>query len=339
MDISLVLPPGPDERWELAKQVGVTDAVVHTLEIGDGTRLYEYEDLARIADAFDDAGIDWRVVEGGVPLTDRTRLAQPGRNEEIERFCTLLRNLGDLGVPVVCYDWMAGLRWARTDTAVVSRGGSLTTAYDDEAMSAGPAPDGEIPEFTEADLWENLEYFLERVVPVAEEAGVRLGLHPDDPPRDGVRGAPRIINSPEAYERVLDICDSEHNGITFCQGNFAAMGVDLPATIRRFGDRINFVHFRDVDGDADAFVETWHDDGPTDMGAAMAAYEAVGFDGPARPDHVPTMATEDNDDPGYETLGRLFAVGYMRGLLDRGTSGGADEVSPPDESGGGVADE
>jgi mannonate dehydratase len=94
------------------------------------------------------------------------------------------------------------------------------------------------------------------------------------------------------------------------------MGVDVPATIRRFGDRIKYVHVRDVEGDADGFVETWHDAGPTDMGAAMAAYDDVGFSGPARPDHVPTMVGEDNSNPGYHFRGRLFAIGYMRGLLD-----------------------
>ncbi len=315
MDIALTLPPTKDDRWEIATQMGVTNAVVHTLEIGDGRRPTDYDTLLRWKNRFEHAGIDLSVIEGSVPLTDTTRLGKPGRDEEIDEFCTFVRNLGRLDVPVVCYDWMAGIRWARTATSVPSRGGSVTTAYDNEQMSRGPTPD--IPPITAGELWENLEYFLERVVPVAEEAGVKLGLHPDDPPREEVRGVPRIINSVEAYERVLDIVDSEHNGVTFCQGNFAAMGVDVPSAIRRLGDRINFVHFRDVEGDADGFVETWHDDGPTDMLAAMEAYRDVGFDGPARPDHVPTMTGETNDNPGYETMGRLFAIGYMNGLLER----------------------
>jgi mannonate dehydratase len=181
-------------------------------------------------------------------------------------------------------------------------------------MSRGPTP--EAASTTREELWDNLEYFLQRVVPVAEEAGVKLGLHPDDPPKESVREMPRIVHSPESYERVLSLYDSEHNGITFCQGNVAAMGVDVPETIRRFGDDIHFVHFRDVDGDAESFVETWHDNGPTDMQAAIQAYRDVGFDGPIRPDHVPTMANEDNDNPGYETNGRLYAVGYLNGLLE-----------------------
>jgi len=147
---------------------------------------------------------------------------------------------------------------------------------------------------------------------------VKLGLHPDDPPRASLRDIPRIVTSVENYDRVLDAYDSEYNGVTFCQGNFAAMGVDITKTIEHFADRINFVHFRDIEGDADRFVETWHDDGPTDMLAAMRAYERhVGDDVPMRPDHVPTMAGEDNSNPGYHTNGRLFAISYMRGLREQ----------------------
>jgi len=285
--------------------------VYHSLEIGDGQRPYEYDTLLRIVNRYRDHGLEPAVFEGSVPLTDTTRLGRDGRDEEIDDFCTLLGNLGKLDVEVVCYDWITGLRWARTSVTTPSRGGSLTSPYDDEQMRRGLTP-AVARTVTEEDLWENLE----RVVPVAEEAGVKLGLHPDDPPIDDVRGMPRIINSLEAYERVLDVLDSPHNGITFCQGNFSAMGVDVPATIRRFGDRINFVHFRDVDGQGRQFTETWHDDGPTDMAAAIEAYRDVGFDGPIRPDHVPTMTGEDNSIPGYHLSGKLFASGYIRELLD-----------------------
>ena len=314
MKPALILPATPDDRWTLAAQIGVTDAVVHTLEIGDGRRSWDYDSLLRMRNSFRNAGLDVAVIEGGVPITDTTRLGREGRDEEIEEFKQFLRDVGSLGIPVVCYDWMAGLRWARTSVDVRSRGGSLTTGYDDGEMQGGP-PDPIAP-VSEETLWESLEYFLKRVVPVAEEADVRLGLHPDDPPLPEVRGVARIARSVEAYDRVLEIYPSEYNGVTFCQGNFAAMGVDVPKTIRHFGDAINFVHFRDVEGTARAFVETWHDDGPTDMLEAMRAYREVGFDGPMRPDHVPTMATEKNENPGYETLGRLFAVGYMTGLWE-----------------------
>ncbi|WP_331232959.1 mannonate dehydratase [Natronorarus salvus] len=314
MKPALILPASPDERWTLAKQIGVTDAVVHTLEIGDGRRFWDYDSLLRMRNSFRNAGLEIAVIEGSVPITDTTRLGREGRDEEIEEFQQFLRDVGSLGVPVVCYDWMAGLRWARTSVDIRSRGDSLTTGYDHEQMQAGPADP--IAPVSEETLWESLEYFLERVVPVAEEADVKLGLHPDDPPLPEVRGVGRIVRSVEAYDRVLELYPSEHNGITFCQGNFAAMGVDVPGAIRHFGDAINFVHFRDVEGTAEGFVETWHDDGPTDMLEAMRAYRDVGFEGPMRPDHVPTMATEENENPGYETLGRLFAVGYMTGLWE-----------------------
>lgn len=313
--LSLILPPEPDSRWQLAKQMGVTDAVIHPLEIGDDRTDWTYDELNGVVNWFEEVGMNVSVLEGSVPITDRIRLGQAGREEDIERFKRFLRDCGAVGIPVVCYDWMAGIRWARTEAHVESRGGSYVTGYDEKKMSGGP--ETEYTDVTHEQLWGALEYFLNEVVPVAEEVDVKLGLHPADPPLDSVRGIPRLARTVDAYDRVLDIVDSEYNGVTFCQGNFAAMGVDVPETIHHFGERINFVHFRDVEGDAARFVETWHDTGPTDMLAAMRAYEEIGYEGPMRPDHVPTMAGEDNSNPGYHTKGRLFAIGYMRGLLEQ----------------------
>ncbi|WP_436928812.1 mannonate dehydratase [Halosimplex halobium] len=323
VQLSLVLPRQPDERWQLARQMGVEQAVIHPLEVGDDKTHWSYDDLLGTKNWLEDAGLQFGVLEGSVPISDRIRLGLDGRDEDIAEFKQFLRDCGDVGIPVVCYDWMAGVRWARTEAHLQSRGGSYTTGYDNAKMRTGR---GEAADVSREQVWEAIEYFLEEVVPVAEEAGVKLGLHPDDPPRESVGDIPRIANSVENYDRVLDIYDSEYNGVTFCQGNFAAMGVDVPETIRHFGEKINFAHFRDVEGDADRFVETWHDDGPTDMQAAMDAYVDAGFDGPMRPDHVPTMAGEDNSNPGYHTKGRLFAVGYMRGLLEsaEGADGATD---------------
>lgn len=315
VQLSLILPPEPDFRWQLATQMGVTSAVVHPLEIGDGRTEWSDDELARMVNWFDDAGLELSVLEGSVPLTDRIRLGRDGRDDDIEVFKRFLRDVGAAGIPVVCYDWMAGIRWARTEVHVESRGGSLVTGYTDERMRGGPA--SEYADVTREQLWDALEHFLQEVVPVAEEAGVKLALHPADPPTDSVRGVPRLATSVETYDRILDIVDSEHNGVTFCQGNFSLMDTPVPEAIRHFGDRINFAHFRDVEGTPAEFVETWHDDGPTDMLAAMRAFEEIGFDGPMRPDHVPTMAGEDNSNPGYHTKGRLFAIGYMRGLLEQ----------------------
>jgi mannonate dehydratase len=204
----------------------------------------------------------------------------------------------------------------RTSDSVPDRGGSLQSGYDHAWSERGP--DHEAADVTEDELWENLQYFLDEIVPVAEEAGVNLALHPDDPPISPVRGVPRLVTSVENYERILDMHDSPRHGVTFCQGNFAAMGADVPDAIRRLGEDIHFVHFRDVEGTAESFVETWHDDGPTDMRAAIDAYREAGFEGPIRPDHVARMVGEEGREEtmeGYTDMGRLFAVGYIEGLL------------------------
>jgi mannonate dehydratase len=190
------------------------------------------------------------------------------------------------------------------------------TGYDHALMAE--APPTEQGEVSEATLWANLETFMNVVVPVAEAAGVLLALHPDDPPISPIRGVGRILTSPDAMARAIDLVPSPNNGLTFCQGSFATMNADIPAEIERFSKRgaIHFVHFRDVEGSPSRFNETFHDDGQTDMWEAMRAYRSAGFSGPMRPDHVPTMAGEENGNPGYEVLGRLFALGYIKGLAE-----------------------
>jgi mannonate dehydratase len=180
------------------------------------------------------------------------------------------------------------------------------------------APNTDAGVVTEDHLWASLEYVMKAIVPVAEEAGVTLALHPDDPPISPIRGVGRILTSPDAMMRAIELVPSARNQVTFCQGSFATMGADIPKEIRRFGERdaIGFVHFRDVRGTPAKFVETFHDDGQTDMFEAMRTYRDVGFRGVVRPDHVPTMAGEANDAPGYQILGRLFALGYIKGLVE-----------------------
>ena len=158
---------------------------------------------------------------------------------------------------------------------------------------------------------------------MAEEAGVQLAMHPDDPPLSPIRGLGRIMRSVDNYQRLVDLCPSPVNGIALCQGNFALMccdptGPDLPTTIRHFGKqgKVFFAHFRDVRGTPEKFVETFHDDGQTDMLACMEAYRDIGFEGVLRPDHVPTMEGDSNDTPAYSSIGRLFAIGYIKGLRE-----------------------
>jgi len=211
---------------------------------------------------------------------------------------------------------MPVIGWFRTNLTQETRGGAHVTAYNDALMKDAPLTYAGI--ISPGKLWENLEYFLKAVVPVAEENGVRLAIHPDDPPVPALRGISRILINADAIQRVIDIVPSEYNGITLCQGSFAAMGEDIPALIERFGKqkKIFFAHFRDIRGTATDFVETFHDAGQTDMYECMKKYRAIGFDGCMRPDHVPAMAGEENVNPGYSILGNLFAVGYMKGLIE-----------------------
>jgi mannonate dehydratase len=165
-------------------------------------------------------------------------------------------------------------------------------------------------------MWESLSWFLERICPVAEEAGVTLALHPDDPPLSPIRGIARIMSRVESFERLIQLSSSAANAITLCQGNFTLMTDDVPGTIRRFGPRIAFAHFRDVRGTPESFVETFHDDGQTDMLECMRAYRDIGFEGVIRTDHVPTLEGDSADVAGYSHNGRLHAIGYMVGLRE-----------------------
>ena len=154
-------------------------------------------------------------------------------------------------------------------------------------------------------------------MPEAEKIGMKMAMHPDDPQVESIKGIGRIMTTVDNFKRMLDIYPSPYNGITMCQGNFSLMGADIPKTVREFGkEKIHFVHFRNVRGGKYKFEETFHDEGQIDMYEAMKAYYEIGFRGPIRPDHVPTMAGDSNDFAGYSNVGILFAHGYIRGLME-----------------------
>ncbi len=317
----ILLEPRPTEAWAQLRQVGVTEAVgvlprgfadwrAHAPE-----QPWHHGPLRLYQRLVEDAGFRLTVIEDNPPL-DRLRLGLPGAQEELENILELIRVMGRLGIEVLCYNWLPVVSWSRTSTALPGRGGAVVTGFDARVWDGvDPAPGAPV---SEEQLWESLGWFLERAVPVAESAGVRLALHPDDPPRSPLRGIGRIITSLDAYDRVFALQPSPANGMTMCQGNATLMTDDLPGAIRRFGEqgRIHFVHFRDVRGTPDDFVETFVDEGPTDMAACIQAYLEAGVEAPVRTDHSPSLSGDTTLVPGYSTLGRLHAIGYLQGLLD-----------------------
>ena len=312
--------PSNAAKVQMAKELGVQYAVAgvmspRQLGLPQGTNAWDLESLQATVKAYEEKGLKFCVVEGPPTLGSQTKLALEGRDEEISNFIKFMHNLGKVGVKVICYNWMPEIGWFRTTTNRETRGGSLVTGFDIE--EAQKLPINRLGrEFTADEMWANLEYFMKAVVPEAEKAGVLLALHPDDPPIPSVRGIARILTSADNLERAINLYKSPVNGLTMCQGCCATMGENIPDTIRRFANRFFFVHFRDVKGVRTNFEEVWHDDGITNMYASMRAYYELGFEGPIRPDHVPTMVDEDNTNPSYGLLGNLFAIGYMRGLME-----------------------
>jgi mannonate dehydratase len=313
LEIAEFIAPAPSPLWKLARQAGV-DLAVGGLPIAEdcraGEQPWDLEPLRRMKARYEQGGFTLKVIEARPPL-NKAKRGEAGRDAEIASVCTLLENMGKLEIPVWCYEWMTDFNWVRTNLATPSRGGSVVTSFNANDV---PADLAKGPPISEDELWANLGYFLERVLPVAERAGVKLSMHPDDPPLSPIRGVGRIMRSVDNFQRLIDTKPSAANTITLCQGNFTLMTPDLPAAIRKFGKKITFVHFRDVRGVPTAFEETWHDAGQTDMLACMKAYRDIGFDGVLRPDHVPTVEGDSNDNAGYSSFGRLYAIGYIRGL-------------------------
>jgi mannonate dehydratase len=305
-----------------AKQLAVNYAVSGITRV-EGFKPWEPEPIKATKAAWDKHGIKWAVVEGPPALGTQTKLGLKGRDEEISNFITFMKNLKQHGdADIICYNWMPVISWSRTNKSRPGRGGALVMDFDYDLVKNSPVT--EYGEISKEDLWKNLEYFIKAVMPEADRIGMRLSMHPDDPQVDVIQGISRIMNNVGNFEKLLAMHKTRANGITMRQGNFGLMGTDIPSLVRKWGSEIiNFVHFRnvlDLSGSVPStrFTETFHDEGQIDMYEAMKAYYDIGFTGPMRPDHVPTMATEveAGQSGGYTVLGNLFAIGYMRGLAE-----------------------
>lgn len=307
----------PDEKWQLAKQMGVTHAIAKLATDGTGTLPpWNYASLKQSKEIFETNGFTLYGLEGDQFDMNRIKFGIEGRDEDIALYKKMLRNMGQLGIRLLCYNFMAGIGWYRTSTDFRERAGALVSGFD--STIAAEQPLTEFGEVTEEEIWQNYQYFIREVLPVAEQSGVKMALHPDDPPVSPLRGIGRIFINANGIRKALALSDSPSHGLTFCQGTYITMGEDVEALIREFGTnkRIHFVHIRDVEGTAKHFRETFHDNGPTDMVAMFKAYKSISFNGPVRSDHVPTMEGESNNQHGYAMKGNLFGIGYMKGLMD-----------------------
>jgi mannonate dehydratase len=306
--------PYTASQLQVIKQIGVDHVVYYDMS----TMPIEFDDLAAVVKELARAGLTLAAVEAGPP-SDRIVLGKDGRDRQIADWQTAIRSMGRLGVEVLCYTFMpqvmADAMVVRTTAAARARGGALTTAFRAADVTDATVPHTEATVPVER-MWDHLEYFLRRVIPVAEAAGVKLAMHPDDPPLSPLCGLNRIMSSVDAFDRLVALSSSPANGIALCAGCFLEMGADLIAVAERFRDRIHHLHVRDVAGTATDFVETFPDDGPTDFIPLLAALDRLAPNAPIRIDHVPRLAQEAGPNDGYGFLGHVFATGYLKGLLE-----------------------
>ena len=327
MRFAVVLPGGhlvPENRM-LMRQLGCTDVIGSGPRLRAESEVWEYADIMQDKRQVENDGLRFEVLEDA-PRAEKIFWNLEGREEQLENFCKSLENLGDAGVEVIKVQHMPpvpNMIW-RTYVEKPTRGGATSSAFDYDDVRDAP-PTSRYGTYTEEDVWRNVEYFLKGTLPTAEKAGVKVCFHPDDPPISPIQGFPRILRSVEAFDRLLATVPSENLGINFCQGCFAEMRVDVPSAIRHFGKRkkIYFAHFRNVRGSVNepgGFQEVFHDDptGNLDMFEAMKAYYEVGFEGPMRPDHAPKMQGDElfSGHSGYHVLGKILALGYMKGLAE-----------------------
>ena len=333
---------GPSDPISLTyiRQIPGVRAVVSALYDLPVGAPWPRERLERLAADVGAADLKLAVVES-IPVHEDIKLGRPNRDRLIANYCESVRAMGQLGISVLCYNFMPVFDWMRTDLEMPLPDGSTALAYDDRALAAVDLRrgTGDLPgwaaaynaaelqallaayrDVTAEQLWEHLAYFLERVVPVAAEAGVRLAIHPDDPPWP-IFGLPRIICRERDLVRLVGLVDHRSNGVTLCTGSLGALPEnDVPAMARRIGalDRIHFAHCRNVRVTGERqFHETPHPSafGGVDLGAVLSALHSTGFTGPMRPDHG-RMIWGERGRPGYGLYDRALGAMYLQGLWE-----------------------
>ncbi len=300
-----------DISWDFAKQCGVEHATLRLPEdeAFDVTELSHWETVHK---KLTDFGIKPLVIEP-MPnaLHDHIKVGSAMRDECVEKALRMFPIMAKLGINTLCFNFMAHIGWLRTNQRIPERGGALVTGFDIAEFR-----EREGVKITADELWKNYEYFVKAAVPEAEKYEIKLALHPDDPPLERLGDVERIMISYKNVERAMNVVNSPSLGVTMCQATYLMMGEDVYDVIEKLKEKIFFVHFRNAIGNKFKFNETFHDNGKIDMAKIMRHYKKCGVDVPIRVDHVPLMAGEDDTAPGYTALGRLFAIGYLKGIID-----------------------
>ncbi len=332
------------EKLVFARQLGVSGVQMNT-PLLPGARRWEYEDLLRLRLLCEEHGLRFEAIEN-VPIAfyDRAMLGLPGRDEQIEDYRATIRNLGRAGIPILGYHFMPNSVW-RTSRTTPGRGGAEVTSFDLALVERTPAGvgqrafvgnrdrqiDGMFQQAgslaaeeviaTEEQMWANYEYFMRAALPVAREAGVKLALHPDDPPVPMLGGIARLFRNVEGFKRAEAIAEASEGGeawgLDLCLGCCSEMpggAENVRAMIEHFGPggRIFYVHFRDVQGTVPTFQECFIGEGNYNAAQTMLLLKRSGFTGFLLDDHVPQVI----DDTRWAHRGRAHAIGYMQGLLD-----------------------
>lgn len=316
---------------------GVTGIVsaIYDIPVGE---VWPLERIMKLKKTVEDAGLELSVIES-VPVHEDIKTGDGDRDRYIENYCETLRNLSKAGIDCVCYNFMPVFDWTRSDLAFRLPDGSNALMYDNDTVLKMNPLKGELSlpgwdssytkdgmkellnkykNISEEDLWDNLKYFLDRVIKTAEEVKVKMAIHPDDPPWS-IFGLPRIITNKANIERFLKLYDSKYNGLTLCSGS---LGVDpnndIVDMVHSFADRIHFAHIRNVKITGErCFEEAAHrtDSGSIDIYGIVKAYYDEGFDGYIRPDHG-RMIWGETGKPGYGLFDRALGAAYINGLWE-----------------------
>lgn len=318
---------------------GVTGVITTLYDTVPG-EAWEMDKILAMKAEVEAAGLKVEGIES-VNISDDIKTAGPKRDEHIANYITTLERLGQADIHMVCYNFMPVFDWTRTQLDKMAEDGSTSLVmYQDQLKHIDPSSDEislpgwdasyskeemaallkEYRAMGEEGLWKNFEIFLKKVIPVAEEVGIKMAIHPDDPPYS-IFGIPRIITCEENLDRMLKIVDSEANGLTFCTGSLgAAKRNDIPRLVAKYAKmkRIHFMHMRNIlIMEDESFEECGHksDKGSLDMYEITKALVENGFDGYVRPDHGRMIWDEDGR-PGYGLYDRALGATYINGLFE-----------------------